>query len=71
MGTLANGEDTDENGAFHQGLYCLPRQNQTSEKEKYFFEIITYGPSLYTMDHTDYFVCSFMGNSIGLKCKCI
>ena len=30
MGTLANSEDPDEmlhNGAFHQGLYCLLRQN--------------------------------------------
>ena len=44
MGTLANSEDPDElrhfisvcnNAAFHQGLYCLLRQSQSSEKEIY------------------------------------
>ena len=37
MDTLANSEDPDEmshNAAFHQGLHCLLRQNQSSEKEK-------------------------------------
>ena len=47
MGTLANSEDPDEmlhNAAFHQGLHCLLRQNQSSEKEiQHFLEIITYG----------------------------
>ena len=36
MGTLANSEDPDEmqhNTAFHQGLYCLNRLKQSSEKE--------------------------------------
>ena len=36
MGALVNSEDPDEmphNVAFHQGLQCLPRQNQSSEKE--------------------------------------
>ena len=36
MGTLTNSDDPDEmphNGAFHQGLHCLLRQNQSSEKE--------------------------------------
>ena len=36
MGTLLNSEDPDEmphNVAFHQGLHCLLRQNQSSEKE--------------------------------------
>ena len=41
MGTLENSEDPDEMPqivAFHQGLHCLPRQNQSSEKEiQYFF----------------------------------
>ena len=41
MGTLANSEDQDEMPhyvAFHQGLHCLPRQNQSSKKEiQYFF----------------------------------
>ena len=38
MGTFANSEDPDEmphNAAFHQGLHCLPIQNQSSEKEIY------------------------------------
>ena len=30
-------------------------------------EIITCDPSLYTMDHSDFFVSSFMENSIGPK----
>ena len=36
MGALANSEDPDEmqhNAAFHQGLHCLLRQDQSSEKE--------------------------------------
>ena len=44
MGTLVNGEDTDEmlqNAAFHQGLHCLLRQNQSSEKYNIYLEIIT------------------------------
>ena len=73
MGTLANNENPDEmphNAAFHQGLHCLLRQKQSSEKEilaHCFFEITTCDPSIYTMDHTDYVVGSFMEISIGLK----
>ena len=48
MGSLANCEDPDEmphNAAFHQGLHCLLRQKQSSEKENiYFSEIITCDP---------------------------
>ena len=36
MGTFANSEDPDEmqhNAAFHKGLHCLLRQNQSSDKE--------------------------------------
>ena len=44
-GTLENSVDQDEMplyGAFHQGLHCLLRQNQSSEKEiQYFLEILT------------------------------
>ena len=39
-GTLASSEDPDEmlhNAAFHQGLHCFLRQNQSSEKGKYNF----------------------------------
>ena len=67
---LANSEEPDEmphNVAFHLGLHYLPRQNQSLEKEICFLEIITSDPSIYTMDHPDVIVCSFMENSIGLK----
>ena len=41
MGAFANSEDPDEmlqNVAFYQGLHCMLRQNQSSEKEvQYFF----------------------------------
>ena len=54
MSTLANSEDPDEkshNAAFRQGLHCLQRRKQSSEKEKQFYlEIITYDPMIYTMD---------------------
>ena len=55
--------------AFHQCLYCLLRQFQSSEKEKHFlfFEIITFDPSIYTMDHPDLTVSNLMENPIGLK----
>ena len=62
MGTLANREDQDEmphNVAFHQGLHCLTRQNQSSEKEiQYFFEIITRDPTVYTMDNPKLIACN-------------
>ena len=71
MGTLANSEDPDEmpqNAAFHQGVHCLLRQNQSSEKAiHYFLKIINCDPSTYIMDHPDFIVCSFVENSIGLK----
>ena len=56
MGTMAISEDPDEmqhNAAFHQGLHCLPRLNQSPEKEiQMFLEIKTCDPSIYTMDHS-------------------
>ena len=56
MCNLANSEDPDEiqhHGSFHQGLHCLPRQKQSSEKEmQYIFEIITHDPSIHKMDHS-------------------
>ena len=39
MGTLANSEDPDKMPhyvAFHQGLHCVLKQNQSSEKEIFF-----------------------------------
>ena len=44
---------------FHQGLLCLLRQKQSSEKEiQYLLKIITCDHSIYTMDHPDLSVCS-------------
>ena len=40
MGTLASSEDPDEmpnNATFHQGMHCLLKQKQSSEKEMQFF----------------------------------
>ena len=55
MRTLANSEDPGEmphNAAFHQGLHCLLRQKKRSVKQMQFYlEIITCGPSNYTMGH--------------------
>ena len=53
--------------AFHQDLHCLQRQNRSSEKNNIFGEIITYDPSIYTIDHPDSNVSNFMENSIALK----
>ena len=68
MVTLTNGEDRDEMthyAAFHQGLHCMLRQNQSSAKELYFFfEIITCNHSLCTMDSPDLTISNLMENSI-------
>ena len=69
MANFANSEDPDEmlhNAAFHQGLHCLPKQNQSSDL-KYFLTIMTCDPSIHTMDHPNFIVCSFMENSTSLK----
>ena len=53
MSSLANSEDQDEvyYAAFHQCLQCLPRQNQSSEKEvQCLLGIITCNPLIYTVD---------------------
>ena len=56
------------NAAFHQGLHCMLRQNQSSEKEiQYSFKIIIFEPSICPMLHPDFIACSFMENSIVLK----
>ena len=45
------------------GLYCLLRQNQSSETEmQYFGEITACDPSTYIMDHPDLTVSNFMVN---------
>ena len=54
MCTLENSEGPDKmlhNAAFHQGLHCLLRLKQFSEKEiQFYLEIITCYPLIYTMD---------------------
>ena len=70
MGTLANSEDPDEmphDAAFHQGLQCLLRQNQFSEKYNIFLEILICDPSIYTINDPYLAVSNFMENSIGPK----
>ena len=62
-GTLANIVDPDDNAAFHQGQHCLLSQNQSSQKEIYFWG----NYNLYTMDHPDLTVSNLMGNSFGTK----
>ena len=55
MSTSTKIEDPDEmsrNAAFHQGLHCLLKQKQSSEKDiQFYLEIITCDPSMYSMDH--------------------
>ena len=55
MRTLASSEYPDEMlhiAAFYQGIQCLLKQNQSSEKEIHFFyKIVTCDPSIYTMEH--------------------
>ena len=59
---------TRDNAAFNLDLHCLLRQNRSLDKEiEYCLQIITCDPSIYTVDHPDFIVCSFMENSIGLK----
>ena len=55
-----NSENSDEmphNAQFHQGLHCLQRQIQSSEKGiQFYLEIITCDPSIYTMAHPKFIV---------------
>ena len=41
--------------------------NFGAERKKNYEEIITYNPSIYTIDHPDLTVSNFMENAIGLK----
>ena len=69
MGTIAinsevSPDEMPHKAALNQGLHCL----QFNKKEiKYFFEIITCNPSLFTMDHPNLTVCGLLETSIGLK----
>ena len=57
-GTLAISEDP-----FDEGLHCLLRQNQSTDRDiQYVLEIITCDPSIYIIDHPDLIVSSFMEN---------
>ena len=68
---MANSEDPDEMlhyAAFHLGLHCLLRQNQSSEKEiNIFLEFLTCDLSVYTMDHPDLTVLNIKENIFSLK----
>ena len=62
MGTLANSEDPAE--MLHQGLHCLPRQKQYSEKEN---AILFENYNLRFLNIYSGFIASnCMGCSIGL-----
>ena len=55
-GTFPKSEDPDEmphNAAFYQGLHCLLRPNQSSEKEIYFWEFIIL---INTMNHPNFII---------------
>ena len=48
------------NVAFHQGLHCLLRQNQSSKKEiQYFWKLQPVTSQNSTMDHPDYLLHEF------------
>ena len=53
--------------SFHQGLHCLLRQIDIQRKKYDISYFENYTPSLYTIDHSDFIVCSFIENSIGPK----
>ena len=70
MGTMTNSEDPNEmlhKAAFHQGLHCLLKAVLRENKYNIVFVIITCNSSIYTMDHRDLTVSTFMENTIGLK----
>ena len=68
MWTLANSENPDEisnKGAFHQGLHYLLRQKESSAKKyNVYWEIITFDPSVYTMDYPKFIVSNHEEESI-------
>ena len=49
-------------------LYCLLiTKSIFTDRNTFFSEILTYDPSIYKMDHSDFHVYSFMEYSIGLQ----
>ena len=56
MGTLENSEDTDKLDESGSALFA---KDKIDLQRKIFLELITYDPSIYTMDHPDFIVSSF------------
>ena len=70
MVTLANTAYPDEMPHFIRVCtVCLEKIHLQRKKFNIFLKIITCGPSVYTMDHPDFIVCSFMEKSIDLQRK--
>ena len=71
MGTLTNSEDQDEIRIMEHFIrVCHVCSTKLIVRDQITFiclEIITCNPSIHTIDHPDFIVCSFMENSIGLK----
>ena len=70
MGILAKSEEPDKmphHAAFHLGLHCLLGQKLSLERCNIFLKIIISDPSIITMNHPDFIVCSLMDYSIRLK----
>ena len=67
MSALANSEDSDKmphNAAFQQGLHCLLKKQNNLHRKKHIFEIKACDPSLYTTDHSKFFVSNKKEESI-------
>ena len=64
---LANSEDSDEMPqytAFHQVLHVLLRKNKIF-RERNYLEIVTYYPTVFTMNHSKFIVSKRKEESIG------
>ena len=62
-GTLSNSEDPNKMShyaTFHQGLHYLVKQERILENA--FLEVTGFDPSVFTMDHPDFVLFSFMEN---------
>ena len=70
MDTMGDSEDPYEMPhyvSFHQGLHCLLRQKQSTEKEKKCSVTLSSNRSIYRMDRPDLIVSNVMQNLIDLK----
>ena len=61
MGTLANSEDLDEMS------HNVRTKSIFREIKTFIFKIMTFKPSIYSLDHLEFILCSFMEISINLK----